>query len=242
MTSGIYRLNFPKENFYIGRSCNIESRIKGHKSDLKLGKHNSKMQEAYTTLGSFISYDIIEECPLDAQIAREIYWIKETEAVEFGLNKSTGGYDICVGEANSSSKYSNSEIIEAFLALVEFPNTPLQSISKSTGISINVIKSISNSSRHGWLKDTYPIEYEALLSNSYIRAQNSLNNLTDKYQFKKLLSEYPKIISPEGVLYTINTLGTFAKEHNLHEGNLSSVLNGRRKSHKGWKLAEGELP
>ena len=52
---------------------------------------------------------------------------------------------------------------------------------------------------------------------------------------------YPKILSPDGIEYEITHLSDFAKEHGLHQGNMSQVLNGKRKQHKGWSLApEGE--
>lgn len=50
--------------------------------------------------------------------------------------------------------------------------------------------------------------------------------------------DYPSIISPEGVIYTIpfNSAAKFAREHNLTHSLLHRVLKGSLKSHKGWKL------
>jgi group I intron endonuclease len=49
------------------------------------------------------------------------------------------------------------------------------------------------------------------------------------------------LVSPEGVIYEhIHNLSVFAKEHDLIPQSLNKVVNGIRKSLKGWKLLNGE--
>lgn len=47
-----------------------------------------------------------------------------------------------------------------------------------------------------------------------------------------------KLMSPAGEIIEFSNLSKFAKEHNLQNGNLSSLLNGRLNSHKGWTRVE----
>ena len=237
MISGIYQLNFLEDNFYIGRSSNIEARFISHKYNLKIGKHNYKMLAAYKKYGMPLSYNILELCSISAQLQREIYWINKTEAIDFGLNVSKGGEDVLVGEDNSQSKYTNNQIVEVLKYLANYPDIPIKDIPHHTGVSISVIKDISCGNRHLWLKEEYPSEYQKLVDNKKIRELHSLTNLTTKFQFKRKLETYPKLVSPEGLEYQVDNLTEFAKLYNLQVGNLSSVLNGRRKTHKGWRLA-----
>lgn len=43
-----------------------------------------------------------------------------------------------------------------------------------------------------------------------------------------------QLTSPDGIIYTTHSLTLFAKEHELHQGCLSLVANGKRNMHKGW--------
>lgn len=57
-----------------------------------------------------------------------------------------------------------------------------------------------------------------------------------KHPKAKVVSGF-RLISPNGTIYTsIACVSVFAKEHGLNENLLRWVLNGKRKSHKGWKL------
>lgn len=48
---------------------------------------------------------------------------------------------------------------------------------------------------------------------------------------------YPPLKSPDGKIYTgIKNLSKFCKEHNLTVTNMSSVINNRAKSHRGWTI------
>lgn len=40
----------------------------------------------------------------------------------------------------------------------------------------------------------------------------------------------------DGVVYNVEGIMAFAKEHNLNSSKVSAVLNGKRRSHKGWVL------
>lgn len=47
------------------------------------------------------------------------------------------------------------------------------------------------------------------------------------------------VYNPQHQMFTITNLAQFCEEHNLNQGNMSSVANGRYKQHKGWTAAGG---
>lgn len=44
-----------------------------------------------------------------------------------------------------------------------------------------------------------------------------------------------KLISPSGEVHAGTNVKAFCKVHNLQRGNVMNLINGKRKSHKGWK-------
>jgi group I intron endonuclease len=44
------------------------------------------------------------------------------------------------------------------------------------------------------------------------------------------------LISPTGDTYTVENLNQFCRDHHLSAGNISEMIRGKRKSHKGWTL------
>lgn len=62
--SGIYTITSPHGRVYIGQSKNVEGRLKGHKSDLRNGKHGCEdLQEDWNKFGedSFV-WKVVEQC------------------------------------------------------------------------------------------------------------------------------------------------------------------------------------
>lgn len=161
--------------------------------------------------------------------------IKHYNAVENGFNtydESRGrfGHLGIRGELNTSSVYSNKLISEAFLYIVNNPDKSIKQVSETYSISTSTIGAIAALTQHTWLKEMYPEEYTVLAN------RKGLNNKGYKYCAKALGILYPPLISPSGEVFDITNISEFARKHNLAKSNLCSVLNGHRKSHKGWKL------
>jgi hypothetical protein len=102
-------------------------------------------------------------------------------------------------------------------------------------VDAGTIAQIAIGKRHSWLKTKFPIEYESMLLRPTSRT--SISNSAEARGIN-----YPLVVSTEGIVYEVVHLRNFAKEHSLDSGSLSRLLNRKAKSHKGWKLAEGELP
>ncbi len=233
MTSGIYLLEFSDYSFYIGRSGAIEKRIRSHLNMLSSGKHyNYKLQNKYLERGLPKDVIILEECSLEQQIAREIYWIEVYEATRVGLNISVGGDDFGVGESNLSAKHTNAEIEAAFKLIVDFPELSLKEVAMRSGVSYGIVREISKGTTHTWLQEAYPDEYAKMLSLKGTRvSRNKSAGASDRGII------YPKVLSPEGTVYSVTNARQFAIAYGLDDGSLNRLLHGRQKSHKGWTLA-----
>jgi hypothetical protein len=60
---------------------------------------------------------------------------------------------------------------------------------------------------------------------------------SDKLAITRRPNGYPIIVSPDGKEYDhITNLTGFCREHNLNAGNMTMVVNGYKKHHKGWKI------
>lgn len=228
MTIGIYKLIFlGLEDWpYVGQSSNIEQRFHGHCSELKHGKSNFKMQEAYTMSGIPNLY-VVEECGVEQLNSREVFWIKKLNSVDNGLNLTDKCVNNGVGEENFRSKYSNQAIENVFFIIVNNPDKNLKEIAAILGIEYTIVASIAKGLNHTWLKEKYPADYDIMLRQSRM----GLN--TAKYQ----RIEYPPIQSPDGQVYSIENLKKFCRENNLDPSCIHGVLHGSRKSHKKWRLA-----
>ena len=224
---------------YIGRSLNIEQRYRGHLSDLRSGKSSKKLIEAYNKYGPPKLDIICEETDLEKQKLLEVEYIRDYNSYIEGLNSTLGGEDILCGELNNACKYTNAQLGTVLQYLANNPSMTLEEVSSITGVNKNTIAGVSAGTMHLWLKQEYSDLHSKMLGNKHIRREHSLANLTDEFRFKPLLNVLPTLVSPDGIEYNIvGSISEFARNNNLHLGNLSSVINGRRKSHKGWKLKE----
>lgn len=163
MTIGIYKLSWNSTNrVYIGQSINIQNRYREHCLKLRTNKHyNKKLQEYYNTQLEVPEIEILLECSTELLNSKEIYYIDKYNSYNLGFNSTKGGNSL-YGENSPLSKYSNSEIEEAF-KLICTREIPLKEIAEFCNISLDVIKSISRGLNHSWLKDKYPEEYTSLL-------------------------------------------------------------------------------
>lgn len=230
MTIGIYRLCFSGTNScYIGQSINIEKRYEHHLSSFITGKANSKMMEAYNRYG-VPSLEILCECAVEELNTAENEAIELFDSVNNGFNvlKHAGDIPKSYGEHHPKSKYTNNQVLQVAKLLTN-PSNSYPSISKITGMSVDNIQNIALLKVHSWLSEADPVIYHSLLRLQKVRSCTA--------EFKGI--KYLPVISPDGVVYeNITNHNAFCREHGLQQGNFNQVLNGKRKTHKGWRLAE----
>lgn len=231
MTRGIYKLSFNGTNkVYVGQSIDIEKRFTTHLNELKNGTHSHKLQKAYFEY-SMPTLNILENVPvLDLDLFEEKY-IQQYNSCIDGYNttgKAAGG--VSLGENNGLSKYSNEQIIEAVELMVQFPDISLKIVSDILNISWDTLKQIARGTQYKWVEKVIPDTYKNLMLLKGTRASTG-----NSAKGKGIV--YPLIVSPTGELFNIENCKVFSEQHGLQQSNLIQVLNGNRKTHKGWKLA-----
>lgn len=235
MTCGIYKLYFDDPNkVYIGQSRNIEKRVKQHLATLKSSTSNYKLREAYILYGE-PSHSIILECDETELDSLEDAAISVWNSVEKGYNiySSSNQAPTYTGFGSGNSKYRKDQIISVFNLLVDTDKTYAE-IQTITDVDAAMIYKISNSDSHNWLKKEFPDKYIILQAKSGNRINYA--RVSDKLSAKSKGKIYPAIKAPDGTIYYIDNAYKFAKDRHLAPNHFQEVLNGHRKSHKGWKL------
>ena len=233
MTIGIYALYWEEQDLvYVGQSQNIEVRFNEHLYLMKRNKHtNYKVQNAYASHGE-PNLVILEVCSILDTNRLEIFWTNELDA----LNPSTG---LCIIEAgavgwgtnSNSSKYSRIQILKTFSLLYKSQHT-IKDICTRTKVPKSTIQDIFSQRTHLWLKDSYPERYAEMILRGRL-----LSNISKK------LGVLPRIVSPEGNIYEIQSITEFCKSIEIDNLCLTSkvrgfarIIDGTRKQYKGWKL------
>lgn len=73
------------------------------------------------------------------------------------------------------------------------------------------------------------------------KTNNHWTNLewcTNEYNIEYSQARSGLFFSPEGELVKVKNLAKFSRENGLCNGKLADLLNGKRKTHKGWKAYE----
>lgn len=236
MTCGIYKLNFTgTTKVYIGQSVNIELRFKQHVQSIRSGRCSPKLLEAYIQYGEPTHFDIIIDCLASELDNLEDEAISIWNSVDSGFNTFYTSNEAPTNKefGCGNYRYQKSQIIEVFNLLVDTDLT-YNDISNITKVPVATVGTISTQLQHTWLSEEFPDRYDILTQKRGNR--DSRHVVSDKLSAKARGIIYPNIMSPEGVVYTIDNAYKFAKERSLAPNHFQEVLNGHRKSHKGWKL------
>lgn len=232
MTTGIYILKFNgTDKVYIGQSVNIEGRYKSHCTNMRIGKTPKKLLSAYNQYG--LPYiEVLLECSKEELDANEEEAISIFDSVANGFNtmRDAGFSSELYGEECGNAKYTNETIIEVFNYLTNCTDLTHADIVNITGVSKGTVADISMCESHKWLKSMFPEQYQILEE-----LHSSRRKLRRTAKSRGI--EYPKVVSPSGDTFTIESIRGFAREHNLNPNCFGRVLRGQAISHGGWKLA-----
>lgn len=237
MTCGIYLLRFKgTDRVYIGQSVNIEKRIRQHYNNLRKQKATYKLNEAFSLYG-LPDYEILLECSIEELDDSEEEAISIFNSVDNGFNiyRDTNEAPTYNGYGYGNSKYSQTQILEVIRLLLEgtFIYTEIEEV---TGVKSATICTLANCSSHPWVWELYPEFKTKLLSLSDTRKSLGHSFVSDKLSAKNRGINYPSIKSPAGEVFIVDNAYKFAKERGLAPNHFQEVLNGHRKSHKGWKI------
>jgi hypothetical protein len=238
---GIYALLWEQEgSIYIGQSQNIDIRFKEHVKALSRNSvtYNSKLQDKFNQLGS-PKLMVLEECSLLELDTKEVGWIKEFDAINAGLNIAFWGTGITRGTIGPSAVYTKYQILKAFSLLYRTLDT-LTHISNRSSVSTNMLTHISAGSCHVWLQEDYPTQYAIMIGNISLRIKR--NQQGSGIQDTKM---YPPLQDEQGNVFYITNVMEFCKNNAdlslLSISNLYAVLNGNRKTHKGFSLVDKNI-
>lgn len=222
----IYKLSFPNdERVYIGQtSQTVEARLKEHIWMLTNNRHHSKtLQKAYNSYKILPTISIILECNYEDLNQNEIVVVKQYNSFRNGFNQTLGGTQPNAGEGHPSANYLL-EDYSCVLTFLAYTTLTHREIAEETGVSYSVVETISDKSTHVYLKELMPEEYALMEKRN-----------------KKAKITYKNIVSPEGIVYKVDSATQFAKEHYLHQPALQKVLKGTQAYTEGWYL-EGNKP
>lgn len=241
MTCGIYKLKFNgTDKVYVGQSVNIENRYRQHITNLGNNKASPKLQEAFTRYG-IPNLIILLECSISDLDANEEEAIQIFSSVLNGFNHYSSAYEAPTysGHGYGNSKYSK-EQIEEVIELLLTSSMSIVEISEVTGITHNTVGNLSRAESHPWFWELHPDKKTEMLKLLPNRVPNGRKIVSDKLSAKSRGIIYPSIMSPEGEVFTIDNAYSFAKSKGLAPNHFQEVLNGHRKTHKGWKLCPKE--
>jgi group I intron endonuclease len=230
MTIGIYKLGFiGTSKVYIGQSSNIEKRFNEHCNSLAKGTAKAKLQGAYTLYGKPYLEVIITTTSIEDLDKLEVEAIDIYDSVENGFNTlASPGNPNMRGLDSVHCKFNKEQYTEAY-KLLAHTNLTIKNIAEKTGLTNTVVQTLGKGNTHVWLSLELPEEAQILIEkNKYGRYKTDLTANTRT------------IVSPEGAVYCVENIREFARKHGLCSAHLSSLLNGKRKTHKGWKKQPAE--
>lgn len=225
----IYKITFKNtDKVYIGQTIqNPEDRFNKHIRMLNNNNHHSKKLQKDWGILSNPSISILEECAENILNEREVYWIKYYNSYINGYNGNEGGNNIGRGYLHTAAKYQEEDYI-CILTFLAYTDWTMKSISEELDVSLSIVESINSGYSHTNLSKEYPELYKLATS----KQRKGMYQVTKRQD----------VISPEGKIYSIDNVAKFEREHNLVYGGIRNILLGKRKTHKGWKLAEGSRP
>ena len=155
--SGIYKITFPNQKVYIGRSNNIYRRMLEHNNDFR---NNLPIEHAIIKYGKIMEFDIIELIDdIDKMRQQEIYWIKYYDSTnkEKGYNVSLGGDGADLGSKNSQARFTEEQIQIIYKELKENLKESLEQIANKYNIHLSTISNINNGHTYYHSTIKYPI-------------------------------------------------------------------------------------
>lgn len=231
MTIGIYALYWEEPDLvYVGLSSNIEKRYLTHKQKMCNNTHsNYRVQQTYNTYG-LPALIVLEACLIQELENKERLWTQELNSLnpKIGLNIVSAGSSGGSGVLASRSEYSKLQILLVLRYLSSNAYKQAKEIEELTDVGKDTITAIAKGTVHTWLREEYPFRYSLMCSRRSKRIETV--NITNKLVWDI------ELISPVGSLVKCTNITRFAIDNDLDQGHLSKVINGKRISHKGWKL------
>jgi len=184
---GIYKISIGEE-FYIGSSENIATRMVRHFSDMKRKKHQLKMLRALAEYGTdSVEIEVVEAVTdRDTLVEREQYWI-DMLAPTLNIAKVANNTKRTAENqfAQFARKYgmcSSKEDAKLGKILDRLAYTRnLQEVASEFEVSYDVVAGITSGKGYTWLEEVYPVRYRKvmLLANSELAYEQLVSVLSE---------------------------------------------------------------
>lgn len=150
--TGIYKItNVKNKKAYIGQSVDIEKRFARHKKDINCKRtYDYPLYRAIRKYGlESFTFEIIEECHVEALNSRERYWIQFYDSCFNGYNQTLGG--------DSSANPNANKRVKNIIQQLETTDKTHSEIAALHQVSTEMVQGI-NTGRY-WKHDReYPIQ------------------------------------------------------------------------------------
>lgn len=264
LKSGIYEIrNRHSGRSYIGQAKEFKNRWnRGYKLFLQKNKcHNLFLQNDYNKSKKELDHDdflefhiieIIEDSTSEYRSEREEYWIKQAIA-EYGRNRVYNVKETSM--AFTHEMRQRQSLLRKNKTYKEIYGLRAEEIAKKISKS-NMGKIVSEEHRKK-LRDNAktnpnyggknkPVSEERRRKISEAHKLNKINGFKRKKNrpTTRILKKYKtNLISPTGeIVLEIHDIAQFCKVNELSVAGIKFLINGERKSHKGWKLNIVEEP
>lgn len=219
---GIYKIKCIINNrVYVGSSSDILNRWTDHRSRLRANNHaNLRLQNSWNKHKekNFI-LDIIEVCNEDKLVEREQYWIDTLDACGFG-------YNIVESVIRRFPDHQKEYIITRPNGKEEIIKN-LNKFCKTNDLNSGAMSQVTlgNVNQHRGYKCRYIGQTKENWEKSKKRHWKSGGGWRGQWM----------VIHPNGKKEIIDSLTSFCESHNLSQGNMVEVANGKRSQHKNYK-------
>lgn len=143
----IYKITFPDNQFYIGKTTNYTRRIASHINTM--GKGSPKLEKAFK-LGDPI-FEILKECSVEELDLLEQYYIQTLKPT---LNVLPGGETLS-GLNQPRAKYTKAQILEVVRLFIH-TDMKYSEIANLTGVKSGMVHDVCKKRAHIWATEGIP--------------------------------------------------------------------------------------
>ena len=240
---------------YVGQTCNMYLRLQQHTypSTLKLKSKRTGWIKSRLALGLELKMELIQTCTKSEANQKEIFWITEFSTAGFDVKNSTAGGEFFLGMKRSPQHCQ--KISEALKGRKPSPVTVEAAKKVNTGRKKTLEEKAHLSTFHkGKQKSQETKNKMSASQKGRTLSDHAKENISksksgqnhplwgkknSKETLRKRADSLGKIyhlISPQEENVEVFNLAKFSRDNQLDKRNLHSVVSGKQKSHRGWKL------
>ena len=218
--SGIYRINFPNDKFYIGKSNNIKRRLKEHHGNKTNTPCDCAVRKYFPNIQD-IDFDVLE-LTID-YTNRERYWIDYYQATNklIGYNLTNGGEGMSTGILNPASKFTEENLKEIF-DLIKTSDLTFKEIAKKFNVHEKIISDINCGIHYIDTTETYPLRPFMKKFKQSMKGKTGIKHPQAKLNEDSLKSLVNDLQN------TNITFKDLAKQYNISYCTVSHINNGHK--------------